>query len=70
MAQDLAEFLGEVSVHPGVVLACKAAKAAEDASSENAGYEFITDDYKDKMLYEEIGRALAGQGFEVTVDPT
>ncbi len=73
MAQDLAEFLGEVSVHPGVLLACKsailAAKAAEAASGENAGYEFITDDYKDKMLYEEIGRALAGQGFEVTVNP-
>ena len=70
MAQDLAEFLGEVSVHPGVVLACKSAiLAAKAASGENDGYEFITDDYKEKMLYEEIGRALAGQGFKVTVNP-
>lgn len=73
MAESLEEFLGSVSVHPGVVLACKSAilsaQAAEAASTEDKGYEFETEDYKDKMLYEEVARALKDQGFEIEVSP-
>lgn len=73
MAESLEEFLGAVSVHPGVVLACKSAilsaQAAEAASTEDKGYEFETEDYKDKMLYEEVARALKDQGFVIEVSP-
>lgn len=71
MAESIEQFLGEVSVHPGVVFACKSAimsaQAAAAASTEDKGYEFVAADYEDKMLYEDAARALKDQGFEITV---
>lgn len=71
MAESLEQFLGEVSVHPGVVFACKSAimsaQAAAAAATEDKGYEFEAADYEDKMLYEDAARALKDQGFEITV---
>lgn len=71
MAESIEQFLGEVSVHPGVVFACKSAimsaQAAAAASTEDKGYEFEAAGYEDKMLYEDAARALKGQGFEITV---
>lgn len=71
MAESIEQFLGEVSVHPGVVFACKSAimsaQAAAAASTEDKGYEFEAESYEDKMLYEDAARALKGQGFEITV---
>lgn len=73
MAESIEQFLGEVSVHPGVVFACKSAimsaQAAAAAATEDKGYEFEAEGYKDKMLYEDAARALKGQGFEITVSP-
>lgn len=73
MAESIEQFLGEVSVHPGVVFACKSAimsaQAAAAASTEDKGYEFEAADYEDKMLYEDAARALKDQGFEITVSP-
>lgn len=71
MAESIEQFLGEVSVHPGVVFACKSAimsaQAAAAAATEDKGYEFEAEGYEDKMLYEDAARALKGQGFEITV---
>lgn len=73
MAESIEQFLGEVSVHPGVVFACKSAimsaqaAAAAPAAAEDTGYEFEAEGYEDKMLYEDAARALKGQGFEITV---
>lgn len=71
MAESVEQFLGEVSVHPGVVFACKSAimsaQAAAAAATEDKGYEFEAEGYEDKMLYEDTARALKGQGFEITV---
>lgn len=73
MAESIEQFLGEVSVHPGVVFACKSAimsaQAAAAAATEDKGYEFEAEGYEDKMLYEDAARALKGQGFEITVSP-
>ena len=73
MAESIEQFLGEVSVHPGVVFACKSAimsaQAAAAAATEDKGYEFEAADYEDKMLYEDAARALKDQGFEITVSP-
>lgn len=73
MAESIEQFLGEVSVHPGVVFACKSAimsaQAAADAATEDKGYEFEAEGYEDKMLYEDAARALKDQGFEITVSP-
>ena len=74
MAESIEQFLGEVSVHPGVVFACKSAimsaqATAADAPTEDKGYEFEAADYEDKMLYEDAARALKDQGFEITVSP-
>lgn len=62
MAENLDEFLGSVSMHPGCNLALKSAMIAE-----NGTYEFEVEDHKDKMLYEELGRSVAEFGFEITV---
>lgn len=71
MAESIEQFLGEVSVHPGVVFACKSAimsaQAAAAAATEDKGYEFEAEGYEDKMLYEDAARALKDQGFEITV---
>lgn len=67
MAESIEQFLGEVSVHPGVVFACKSAQAAAAASTEDKCYEFEAASYEDKMLYEDAARALKDQGFEITV---
>ena len=73
MAESIEQFLSEVSVHPGVVFACKSAimsaQAAAAASTEDKGYEFEAAGYEDKMLYEDAARALKDQGFEITVSP-
>lgn len=73
MAESIEQFLGEVSVHPGVVFACKSAimsaQAAAAAATVDKGYEFEAEGYEDKMLYEDAARALKGQGFEITVSP-
>ena len=73
MAESIEQLLGEVSVHPGVVFACKSAimsaQAAVAAATEDKGYEFEAADYEDKMLYEDAARALKDQGFEITVSP-
>ena len=70
MAESIEQFLGEVSVHPGVVFACKSAiMSAQAAAAEDKGYEFEAADYEDKMLYEDAARALKDQGFEITVSP-
>lgn len=70
MAESIEQLLGEVSVHPGVVFACKSAiMSAQAAATEDKGYEFEAADYEDKMLYEDAARALKDQGFEITVSP-
>lgn len=73
MAESIEQFLGEVSVHPGVVFACKSAimsaQAAAAAATADKGYEFEAEGYEDKMLYEDAARALKDQGFEITVSP-
>lgn len=62
LAQSLETYLGALSSHPGVVLALKSAILAG-----GSGYKFDTDDYKDKMYYEDLGRKLAADGFTITV---
>ena len=62
MAQSLVDYLGSLSQHPGVALALKSAVIAGEG-----GYTFDTEDYKDKMYYEELGRKLADEGFTITV---
>ena len=62
MAQSLVDYLGSLSQHPGVALALKSAVIAGEA-----GYTFDTEDYKDKMYYEDLGRKLADDGFTITV---
>ena len=62
MAQSLTEYLGSLSEHPGVVLALKSAVLAGEG-----GYTFNTEDYKDKMYYEDLGRKLADDGFTIDV---
>lgn len=63
MAESLDEFLAGVSMHPGCNLALKSAVIAEDGT-----YAFEVEDHKEKMLYEELGRAMADYGFEITVE--
>lgn len=65
MAENLDAYLRKLSEHPGVALALKSAVL-------NAGtaYEFQSDDYKDKMYYEDLGRKLEADGFKIEVNPT
>lgn len=65
MAQSLESYLGSLSEHPGAALALKSAMLAGDT-----GYAFDTEDYKDKMYYEDLGRKLADDGFTITVKKT
>ena len=63
MAEALETYLGKLSEHPGVALALKSA-----VLTAGTAYEFVSDDYKDKMYYEDLGRKLAGDGFTIKVE--
>ena len=68
MAESLDSYLGKLSEHPGVALALKSAVlASEKDETKDKGYEFSTEDYKDAMYYEDLGRKLKDDGFEITV---
>lgn len=61
-ALSLEKFV-ELSIdHPGALMLFKKA-----ALSELDSVEFDTDDYTEAIYYEELGKALADQGFTVTV---
>lgn len=63
MARSLEEYLGAISAHAGVVTALRNAIIAEDGT-----YTLTVDTANDKMYYEELGRTLAKDGFEITVE--
>lgn len=62
MAENLDEYLRSISEHPGVALALKSA-----VIKAGTAYEFQSDDYKDKMYYEDLGRKLEADGFKIEV---
>ena len=62
MAESLEAYLGKLSEHPGVTLALKSA-----VFKKGQAYEISTEDYKDAMYYEDLGRKLKDDGFEITV---
>lgn len=62
MAESLDSYLGKLSEHPGVTLALKSA-----VLKKGQAYEISTEDYKDAMYYEDLGRKLKDDGFEITV---
>lgn len=62
MARSLEDYLGAITAHAGVVTALRNAIIAEDGT-----YTLTVDNANDKMYYEELGRTLAKDGFEITV---
>lgn len=50
-------------------LAVRAAKEAEKAGTENEGITFEVEGYEEELYWTQQGRALADQGFEVTIAP-
>lgn len=62
MARSLEAYLEGITAHAGVVTALRNAIIAENGTYELAGL-----DADAKMYYEELGRTLAKDGFEITV---
>ena len=61
-AMTIEQFVSESIAHPGILAQFKLA-----VESDSHEVEFTVEDHKEACYYNEVGKALAANGFKVTV---